>query len=106
MTTNKTSTDPNRLFTDSEIVWLDGSETFAGLTASEILVCEFLAEEGPARSTTVQRQVPIARRSVRRALASLKTDGLVSPALAVSPWKGVSLIAPAAFRCRAKMDSK
>ena len=77
MTTKENSTDPTRSFADSNIVWLDGTETFAGLKASEILVFEFLSVEGPARSTTVQRRVPIAPRTVRRALSELCTAGII-----------------------------
>ena len=68
--------DPDRSVDDSPIVWLDRSEAFSNLTATEILVYEYLAEEGPARSTTVQHCVPLSDRSIRRALSSLCDDGL------------------------------
>jgi DNA-binding MarR family transcriptional regulator len=68
--------DPDRAVDDSPIVWLDRSEAFSSLTATEIIVYEYLAEEGPARSTTVQYCVPLSDRSIRRALSSLCADGL------------------------------
>lgn len=68
---------PNRSFADVNLVWLDGSETFASLAASEVIVYEFIAKVEPVHSSDIQRTACVEKRTARDALQTLRETDLI-----------------------------
>ena len=64
--------------TSPALPWLTDSDTLAGLPASEVLVYGYVAEFGPARSSVIQREIALPRRTARDALRSLREADLIA----------------------------